>query len=132
MYSRFTVIQFSKNHAYLRPAPCYLPVSLAGPEPSGLNHMIKQASKNVNPQNKIFLNSRNPQYTGDITTSPLTCEKESKLFSKKNNKNRELCLRALEPPGIEGAQIELCNKKIGQETRENGRKAKETGQEHIK
>jgi len=70
----------------LRPAPCYLPVSLAGPEPSGLNYTIKQASKNVNPQNKIFLNSRNPQYTGDKTTPPLPCEKESKLFSKKTIK----------------------------------------------
>jgi hypothetical protein len=59
-------------------------------------------------------------------------KKKANYSLKKNNKNRELCLRALEPPGIEGAQIELWNKKIGQETRENGRKAKETGQERAK
>jgi len=61
-------------------------VSLEPPEPSGLDYMIKQASKTVNPQIKYFYAACNPQYTGDRATPPLHCEKESKLFSKKTIK----------------------------------------------
>ena len=58
--------------------------------------------------------------------------KKKANYSQKNNKKPELCQCALQPPGIEGAQIELWNKKIGQEMRDNRRKAKGKEQERAK